>query len=63
MNPDKLNFFKFMLGSEKSDYVHYMVRDLGTQMNLEIASFYDEVEDLAEAKSVLNSFTLLGKTK
>ena len=61
MNPDKLNFFKFMLGSEKSDYVHCMVRDLGSQMNLAIVEFHDEVEDLAEAKSVLNSFTLSGK--
>ena len=77
MNPDKLNFFQFltsldkdqtgkyflMLGPKESEYVHHMVRDLGTQMNLAIAEFHDEVEDLAEAKSVLNSFTLLGKTK
>lgn len=63
MNPDKLNFFKFILGPEESEYVHHMVRDLGTQMNLAIVEFHDEVEDLAEAKSVLNSFTLSGKTK
>lgn len=63
MNPDKLNFFKLMLGPEESEYVHNMVRDIGTQVNMAIAKFHDEVEDLAEAKSVLNSFTLLGKTK
>ena len=63
MNPDKLNFFKFMLGPKELEYVYNMVRDIGTQVNMEIAEFHDEVEDLAEAKSVLNSFTLLGKTK
>jgi hypothetical protein len=77
MNPDKLNFFKFltsldknqlgkyflMLGPEESEYVYNMVRDIGTQVNMAMAEFHDEVEDLAEAKSVLNSFTLLGKTK
>ena len=77
MNPDKLNFFQFltsldknklgkyflMLGPEESEYVHNMVRDIATQVNMAIAEFHDEVEDLAEAKSVLNSFTLSGKTK
>ena len=77
MNPDKLNFFQFltsldknqlgkyflMLGPEESEYVHNMVRDIATQVNMAIAEFHDEVEDLAEAKSVLNSFTLSGNTK
>jgi len=63
MNPDKLNFFKFTLGPEESEYVHNIVCDIRTQVNMAIAEFHDEVEDLAEAKSVLNSFTLLGKTK
>ena len=77
MNPDKLNFFDFltslnpdqlekyfnMLEQEEQEYVRYMVRDIGTQLNLAIAEFHDEVEDLAEAGSVLDGFTLSGKTK
>ena len=77
MNPDKLNFFDFltslnpdqlekyfnMLEQEEQEYVRYMVRDIGTQLNLAIAELHDEVEDLAEAGSVLGSFTLSGKVK
>ena len=77
MNPDKLNFFDFltslnqdqlekyfnMLEKEEQEYVRYMVRDIGTQLNLAIAELHDEVEDLALAGSVLGSFTLSGKVK
>ena len=77
MNPDKLNLFDFlssldqdqlekyfaMLGPEESEYVRYVVRDIGTELNMLIAETMDEVEDLAEAGSVLSSFTLSGKVK
>ena len=77
MNPDKLNFFDFltslnqdqlekyfnMLEQEEQEYVRYMVRDIGTQLNMAIAELHDEVEDLALAGSVLGSFTLSGKVK
>jgi hypothetical protein len=77
MNPDKFNFFEFlssldkdqlnkyflMLGPEESEYVRSVVRDIGTELNLAIAELHDEVEDLAEAGSVLGSFTLSGKVK
>ena len=77
MNPDKFNFFEFlssldkdqlnkyflMLGPEESEYVRHVVRDIGTELNMLIAETMDEVEDLAEAGSVLGSFTLSGKVK
>ena len=77
MNPDKFNFFEFlssldkdqlnkyflMLGPEESEYVCHVVRDIGTELNLAIAELHDEVEDLADAGSVLGSFTLSGKVK
>jgi len=77
MNPDKFNFFEFlssldqdqlnkyflMLGPEESEYVHGVVRDIGTELNMAIAELHDEVEDLAYAKGVLSYFTLNGKVK
>ena len=77
MNPDKLNFLDFlssldqdqlekyfaMLGPEESEYVRMVVRAIGTELDLAIAELNDEVEDLAEAGSVLGSFTLSGKVK
>jgi hypothetical protein len=63
LDKNQLGKYFLMLGPEESEYVHNMVRDIGTQVNMAIAEFHDEVEDLAEAKSVLNSFTLSGKTK
>ena len=52
-----------MLGPEEAEYVRRVVRNVGTQLNLAIAELHDEVEDLAEAGSVLDGFTLSGKTK
>ena len=52
-----------MLGPEESEYVHRVVQNVGTQLNLAIAELHDEVEDLADAKYYLNGFTLLGKAK
>ena len=50
-----------MLGEEEAEYVRRVVQNVGTQLNLAIAEYHDEVEDLADAKSVLDSFTLSGK--
>ena len=52
-----------MLGEEESEYVRRVVQNVGTQLNMAIAEYHDEVEDLAVAGSVLGSFTLSGKTK
>ena len=75
MNPDKLNFLDFlssldqdqlekyfdMLGPEESEYVRMVVRAIGTELDLAIAELHDDVEDLAEAGSVLAKFALSGK--
>ena len=50
-----------MLGPEEAEYVRRVVRNVGTQLNLAIAELHDEVEDLAEAGSVLAKFALSGK--
>jgi len=75
MNPDKVNFFEFltsldqvqlekyflMLGPDESEYVRHVVQQVGTELNMLIAETMDEVEDLADAKSVLEKFALSGK--
>ena len=77
IDPEQLLFFEFlsslsqeqlmkyfaMLGPEEAEYVRRVVQNIGTQLNLAIAELHDEVEDLAEAGSVLDGFTLSGKTK
>ena len=56
-----------MLGPAESEYVRQMVLTIGkqvtTELNLELAEILDEVEDLDDAKSVLDSFTISGKAK
>lgn len=63
LSEDQLKKYFVMLGPEESEYVRRVVRNVGTQLNLAIAELYDEVEDLAIAGSVLDSFTLSGKAK
>jgi len=77
IDPEQLLFFEFlsslsqeqlmkyfaMLGPEEAEYVRRVVQNIGTQLNLAIAELHDEVEDLAEAGSVLDGFTLSGKAK
>lgn len=63
LSEDQLKKYFVMLGPEESEYVRRVVRNVGTQLNLAIAELYDEVEDLADAKSVLGSFTISGKAK
>ena len=63
LNQDQLEKYFDMLGPEESEYVRRVVRNVGTQLNLAIAELHDEVEDLADAGSVLGSFTLSGKVK
>ena len=63
LSEDQLKKYFAMLGPEESEYVRRVVRNVGTELNMAIAELHDEVEDLAEAGSVLDGFTLLGKTK
>jgi len=63
LSQEQLMKYFAMLGPEESEYVRRVVRNVGTQLNLAIAELHDEVEDLAIAGSVLDGFTLLGKTK
>ena len=61
LNKDQLDKYFLMLGPEESEYVRRVVRNVGTQLNMAIAELHDEVEDLAEAGSVLAKFALSGK--
>ena len=61
LNKEQLDKYFLMLGPEESEYVRRVVRNVGTQLNMAIAELHDEVEDLAEAGSVLAKFALLGK--
>jgi hypothetical protein len=63
LSEDQLKKYFAMLGPEESEYVRRVVRNVGTQLNMTIAELHDEVEDLAIAGSVLDGFTLSGKTK
>ena len=63
LSQEQLMKYFAMLGPEEAEYVRRVVRNVGTQLNLAIAELHDEVEDLAEAGSVLDGFTLSGKTK
>ena len=67
LNKEQLQKYFLMLGPEESEYVRQMVIKIGTQLttdlNLELAELLDESEDLADAESVLGSFTLSGKVK
>ena len=61
LSEDQLKKYFAMLGPEESEYVRRVVRNVGTELNMAIAEFHDEVEDLAEAGSVLAKFALSGK--
>jgi hypothetical protein len=61
LSQEQLMKYFAMLGEEEAEYVRRVVQNVGTQLNLAIAEYHDEVEDLADAKSVLDSFTLSGK--
>ena len=61
LSEDQLKKYFAMLGPEESEYVRRVVRNVGTQLNLAIAEFHDEVEDLSTAQSVLGKFALSGK--
>ena len=63
LSKEQLAKYFLMLGPEESEYVRRVVQNIGTQLNLAIAELHDEVEDLADAGSVLGSFTLSGKVK
>ena len=64
LNQEQLQKYFLMLGPEESEYVRQMVIKIGTQLttdlNLELAEILDEVEDLADATSVLGKFTIKG---
>jgi hypothetical protein len=61
LSKEQLAKYFLMLGPEESEYVRRVVRNVGTQLNMAIAELHDEVEDLAEAGSVLAKFALSGK--
>ena len=61
LSKEQLDKYFLMLGPEESEYVRRVVRNVGTQLNMAIAELHDEVEDLAEAGSVLAKFALSGK--
>ena len=67
LNKEQLQKYFLMLGPEESEYVRQLAIKIGTQLttdlNLELAELLDEVEDLADAGSVLGSFTISGKVK
>jgi hypothetical protein len=67
LNKEQLRKYFLMLGPEESEYVRQLAIRIGTQLtldlNLELAELFDGVEDLDDAKLVLNDFTLSGKVK
>jgi hypothetical protein len=61
LSQEQLMKYFAMLGEEESEYVRRVVQNVGTQLNLAIAEYHDEVEDLSTAQSVLEKFALSGK--
>ena len=61
LSQEQLAKYFVMLGPEESEYVRRVVHNVGTQLHLAIAELHDEVEDLAEAGSVLAKFSLASK--
>ena len=65
LNKEQMQKYFLMLGPEESEYVRQLAIKIGTQLttdlNLELAELLDEVEDLADAGSVLAKFALSGK--
>lgn len=60
LSKEQLAKYFLMLGPEETEYVRRVVQNIGTQLNLAIAELHDEVEDLADATSVLGKFTIKG---
>jgi hypothetical protein len=60
LSKEQLDKYFLMLGPEETEYVRRVVQNIGTQLNLAIAELHDEVEDLADATSVLGKFTIKG---
>jgi hypothetical protein len=60
LSKEQLAKYFLMLGPEESEYVRRVVQNIGTHLNLAIAELHDEVEDLADATSVLGKFTIKG---
>jgi hypothetical protein len=67
LDRNQLEKYFLMLGPIESEYIRQLAIKIGTQLtldlNLELAELLDGVEDLADAKLVLNDFTLSGKAK
>jgi hypothetical protein len=61
LSQEQLMKYFAMLGEEESEYVRRVVQNVGTQLNLAIAEYHDEVEDLSTARSVLEKFAISGK--
>ena len=67
LDRNQLEKYFLMLGPIESEYIRQMVLAIGkqvtTELSLQLAEVLDDVEDLADAGSVLGSFTLSGKVK
>jgi len=64
LNQKQLEKYFLMLGPDESEYVRKMVLKIGeqvtTELSLQLAEVLDDVEDLADAKSVLSKYALKG---
>jgi len=64
LNQKQLEKYFLMLGPAESEYVRKMVLKIGeqvtTELSLQLAEVLDDVEDLADAKSVLSKYALKG---
>ena len=64
LNQEQLKKYFLMLGPIESEYVRQMVLKIGeqvtTELSLQLAEVLDDVEDLADAKSVLSKYALKG---
>jgi hypothetical protein len=64
LDQKQLQKYFLMLGPVESEYVHQMVLKIGeqvtTELSLQLAEVLDDVEDLADAKSVLSKYALKG---
>jgi hypothetical protein len=64
LDQKQLQKYFLMLGPVESEYVRQMVLKIGeqvtTELSLQLAEVLDDVEDLADAKSVLSKYALKG---
>jgi len=64
LDQKQLKKYFLMLGPIESEYVRQMVLKIGeqvtTELSLQLAEVLDDVEDLADAKSVLSKYALKG---